>query len=568
MSTRRNFAITLVTLGITGALTGCPGPKGPTPPPKIDAPVFVEEVNKELVGQLREINAAGWTQSTNITVDTTYLNARATDRILEFYSRKAGEAKAYDNDKLDASAARSLMLIKLGVSAPAPADATKRAELAGLSTELEAMYGEGKYCPQGKSVLAFGKDENGCKNLDTLGEIIATSRNYDELTEAWAGWHSIAKPMRPKYQRFAELANEGARELGFEDLGVLWRSRYDMPAADFEKEAARLYDQVRPLYQGLHCYARGRLAKKYGAEKVAAGKPIPAHLFGNMWAQQWNRIYDDLLKPYPQASIETADRELQKQAWDAVRMTKSAESFYTSIGFPALPQTFWERSMLTRPRDREVVCHASASDMDDKDDVRIKMCMRPIEEDLFTIYHELGHVYYFIWYKDQPALFQDGAHDGFHEAIGDAVNLSVTPGVPAPDRPGERGQTFAGSRHQRADEDGARQDRLPALRQTHRRMALGVCSTAASSPATTTRRGGSCARSTRVSRLPWRAAKRTSIRARSTTSRATRRTRVISCRSSCSSSSTRRCATQRGSRARCTSARSSAARKRARNTPP
>ena len=427
MNTQRNFAITLVTLGITGALTGCPGPKGPTPPPKIDAPVFVEEVNKELVGQLREINAAGWTQSTNITVDTTYLNARATDRILEFYSRKAGEAKAYDNDKLDASAARSLMLIKLGVSAPAPADATKRAELAGLSTELEAMYGEGKYCPQGKSVLAFGKDENGCKNLDTLGEIIATSRNYDELTEAWAGWHSIAKPMRPKYQRFAELANEGARELGFEDLGVLWRSRYDMPAADFEKEAARLYDQVRPLYEGLHCYARGRLAKKYGAEKVAAGKPIPAHLFGNMWAQQWNRIYDDLLKPYPQASIETADRELQKQAWDAVRMTKSAESFYTSLGFPALPQTFWERSMLTRPRDREVVCHASASDMDDKDDVRIKMCMRPIEEDLFTIYHELGHVYYFIWYKDQPALFQDGAHDGFHEAIGDAVNLSVTP---------------------------------------------------------------------------------------------------------------------------------------------
>ena len=93
---------------------------------------------------------------------------------------------------------------------------------------------------------------------------------------------------------------------------------------------------------------------------------------------------------------------------------------------PALPQTFWERSMFTRPRDREVVCHASAWDIDDKDDVRIKMCMRPVEEDLFTIYHELGHVYYYIWYKDQPMLFQDGAHDGFHEAIGDAVNLSVT----------------------------------------------------------------------------------------------------------------------------------------------
>ena len=233
--------------------------------------------------------------------------------------------------------------------------------------------------------------------------------------------------MRPKYQRFVELANEGARELGYDDLGVLWRSRYDMPAKDFEKEAARLYGQVEPLYKSLHCYARKRLQQRYGKDKVPDGKPIPAHLLGNMWAQQWNRVYDDLLKPYPAASIESADRLLQKQKWDAVKMTKSAESFYTSIGFPALPQTFWERSMLTRPRDREVVCHASAWDIDDKDDVRIKMCIKPIEEDLFTVYHELGHVYYYIWYKDQPILFQDGAHDGFHEAIGDAINLSVTP---------------------------------------------------------------------------------------------------------------------------------------------
>ncbi len=426
MKTRFTLAATLAA-AVALSLTACSAKKE-APAEKMDAKAFVDQANKELVDQLREINAAGWTQSTNITVDTQYLNARATERILEWYSRKAGEAKAYDNDKLDPSTARALMLIKLGVSAPVPSDAAKRSELATLSTELDAMYCEGKYCPQGNTLLKFKPEENGCKNLDELGEIIATSRNYAELTEAWAGWHSIAKPMRPKYQRFAELSNEGARELGFADTGVLWRSRYDMPAADCEKEAARLYDQVRPLYEGLHCYARGKLAKKYGEDKVPAGQPIPAHLFGNMWAQQWNRIYDDLLKPYPNASIESADRGLQKQGWDAVKMTKSAETFYTSIGFPALPQTFWERSMLTRPRDREVVCHASAWDMDDKDDVRIKMCMKPIEEDLFTIYHELGHVYYFVWYKDQPALFQDGAHDGFHEAIGDAVNLSVTPG--------------------------------------------------------------------------------------------------------------------------------------------
>jgi len=422
-----NYLRGAAALLVASALTGCPGPKGPLPPPKLDAKAFVQEVNQELIGINREANAAGWTQATDITVDTQYLNSLATDHYLEFYSRRAAQARAYDNDNLDASTARSLKLIKLGVSAPAPSDAAKRSELATLTTSLDAMYGEGKYCPKGKTVLKFTKEDNGCKNLDQLNEILAASRNYDELTEAWVGWHSISKPMRPKYQRFVELANEGAKELGFADVGVMWRAGYDMSAEDFEKEADRLYDQVKPLYQGLQCYARKRLAQKYGRDKVPDGKPIPAQLLGNMWAQQWNRVFDDLLKPYPHASIETADRQLQAQKWDAVKIAKSAENFYTSIGFPALPQTFWERSMLVRPRDREVVCHASAWDMDDQDDVRIKMCIKPIEEDLFTVYHELGHVYYYIWYRDQPQLFQQGAHDGFHEAIGDAVNLSVTP---------------------------------------------------------------------------------------------------------------------------------------------
>jgi peptidyl-dipeptidase A len=413
-------------LFVIGTLTSCGGPKGVTPPPKLEAVAFVAQVNTDLVELAKEGNAAGWTQQTYITPDTQYLNARVTDHYLEYFSRTAAAAAKYDKakDKLDASTERSLLLIKLGVSAPAPSDPAKRAELANLTTELDAMYGEGKYCPPGTN--KDGKKTD-CRIYDDLAETIATSRNYEELTEAWVGWHSISRPMRPKYQRFVELANEGAKELGFDDVGVLWRARYDMPVADFEKEGDRLFAQVKPLYQGLHCYARKRLQQRYGKDKVPDGKPIPAQLLGNMWAQQWNRVYDDLLKPYPAASIESADRLLQKFKWDAVKMTKSAENFYTSIGFPALPQKFWERSMLTRPRDREVVCHASAWDMDNTDDVRIKMCMRPVEEDLFTVYHELGHVYYYLWYKDQPMLFQDGAHDGFHEAIGDAINLSVTP---------------------------------------------------------------------------------------------------------------------------------------------
>ena len=200
-----------------------------------------------------------------------------------------------------------------------------------------------------------------------------------------------------------------------------------MTPAEFEAEAERLWTQVKPLYVGLHCYARGRLQDKYGSELVPDGKPVPAHLFGNMWAQQWNNIYD-LLEPYPGVSQLDVTAELERQGYDAVRMTKSAESFYTSLGFPELPQSFWERSMLTRPRDREVDCYASAWNMDGKGDVRIKQCIGPTEEDLYTTYHELGHIYYSLSFLGQPYLYQTSAHDGFHEAIGDTINLSMTEG--------------------------------------------------------------------------------------------------------------------------------------------
>jgi peptidyl-dipeptidase A len=256
--------------------------------------------------------------------------------------------------------------------------------------------------------------------------VLETSRNYDELLDAWQGWHNAAKPLRADYQRFVELANEGARQMGYADLGAMWRSGYDMPADDFTKEAARLYSQVEPLYKDLQCYARGRLARKYGEDKVPAGQPIPAHLLGNMWAQQWDADYD-LFEPYAGVSNLDIDGALVKQGYDAVRMAKSAEAFYESIAFPKLPDTFWQRSMLTQPRDRDVQCHASAWHMDGKQDVRIKQCIRPTYEELRTIYHEMGHVYYYLWYYQQPYLFQDGAHDGFHEAIGDTITLSMTP---------------------------------------------------------------------------------------------------------------------------------------------
>ncbi len=446
-------------LCLAGFISGC-GDK----PPKESADEFVARVNKDLQARYHEDAMASWVQQTYITPDTEQLVAKADERVLEYYPKAVRESWAYADMDLSPESRRAMLRLKQGVAAPAPDDPEKRAELAALSAHLESMYGAGKWCPGGPET---------CRNLDQLSETLVNSRDWDEQLAAWTGWHTISRPMRKDYRRFVELANEGAQELGYGDLGEMWRSGYDMSPKEFEDETERLWTQVKPLYDGLHCYARGKLQKKYGKDRVPDGKPIPAHLFGNMWAQQWNNIFD-LLEPYPGVSNLDVTAALKKQGYDADRMARSAESFYKSLGFPALPDSFWKNSMLTRPRDRDVVCHASAWNMDTHGDVRIKQCIQPTEEDLYSIYHELGHVYYYLSYLDQPFLFQSGANDGFHEAIGDTINLSMTDGyladvglVPKGMKSSERGAD------QPPDEGCTRQDRVPALRQVDRPVALG-----------------------------------------------------------------------------------------------
>jgi peptidyl-dipeptidase A len=422
-SMRASWAATGALALVAAAMFGAPGAQAAgAAPRRPSADEFVARLNGELAELLIEQQTAGWVEDTYITTDTELLATKANERLLGYLSKAAAQAKRYRGEKLAPDTARALWLLRQGVPAPAPRAAAKRAELARLGARLEARYGAGKYCEPAQD----GGGAPSCQNIDELSAIIAKSRDYAELTEAWRRWHTISVPMRGDYTRFVALANEGARELGYRDLGAMWRSGYDMEPDAFAAEAARLYDQVAPLYRELHCYARERLAKKYGAERVPAGQPIPAQLLGNMWAQQWNKIYD-LLEPYPGASDLDTDGALLAQHYDPVRMVRNAEQFYGSLGFPPLPSTFWERSMLTRPRDREVVCHASAWTLDLQRDVRIKLCTEVSYEDLQTIYHELGHVYYDLAYRHQPLLFQGGAHDGFHEAIGDTITLSMTP---------------------------------------------------------------------------------------------------------------------------------------------
>jgi peptidyl-dipeptidase A len=449
--------LSLIALGLLLAACGAqkdaaPAQKNKTPT-AAEADRFVEEVNTYRRENAARFAAAYWIAQTYISEDAQLLAAKATEEQLAYESQKAEEAKRFnDTQGLAPATARSLMLIKLGSSMPAPSDPAQREELAKLAAKMDANYGAGQWCRPN----AAGQEE--CLKLQAIEKVIDNVEfKYTpaEIEAAWNGWHRASRPIRQDYQRFGELMNVGARELGFADTGELWRGGYDMSPAEFDAEVERLWGQVEPLYEALHCHVRDALHRKYGEGVVKKDGLIPAHLLGNMWAQQWSNLYP-LVEPYPgqgdldvssvlraqrdaeyrsklgafkgkPTPLDLAELDQKANAAQAVKMARVAEDFYVSLGFPKLPDSFWKNSLLVQPRDRDVVCHASAWDMNLKGDVRIKQCIEPSEEQLTTIHHELGHIYYYLAYNHLPPMFQGGAHDGFHEAIGDTVTLSLTP---------------------------------------------------------------------------------------------------------------------------------------------
>ncbi|QOY91440.1 M2 family metallopeptidase [Paludibaculum fermentans] len=383
-----------------------------------DAKKFVDDAEAKLFAATNEAGQAQWVQQNFITQDTEALNAKASERVTALQVQYAKDAAKYDAVKVDDVLRRKLLLLKLSLTLPAPADPKEAAETAKLAASLDATYGKGKYCP--------GGDQSKCMTIDDITKIMATSRDPKQLLEAWTGWHSISPPMKKDFVRLVELANKGSKEIGFADTGALWRSQYDMPPDEFAKELDRLWEQVKPLYLQLHAYTRWKLREKYGKDAVPENGPIPAHLLGNIWAQQWNNVYP-LLAPKDADVGYDLNAILKAKKTDAKQMVKYGEGFFTSLGFAPLPPTFWERSLFVRPRDRDVVCHASAWDVDNDNDLRVKMCIDITEEDFDVIHHELGHNFYQRAYNKQPFLFRNSANDGFHEAIGDTIALSLTP---------------------------------------------------------------------------------------------------------------------------------------------
>ena len=399
---------TMIVLG----LAGCTARRA-TPD---QAKAFIDDAEQKLMALNNDAQRADWIKDTYITDDTEAVDAIIDERAINATVAYAKQATQFDGLTLDPVTARKLKLLKLSLTLATPNNPRESEALTRITAAMEGTYGKGKYCPGGPET---------CQDLEALSKTLAESRDPKKLLEAWTGWHAIAKPMRQGFTQYVALANKGAQELGFKDNGAMWRSKYDMPPDDFSKELDRLWDQVKPLYLSLHAYVRNRLHEKYGDVVPAAG-PIPAYLLGNMWAQEWDNIYPLVSPPNADPGYDLTAL-LKKKNTDWKQMVKYGEGFFTSLGFAPLPHTFWERSLFLKPPDRDVVCHASAWDVDAVEDLRLKMCVQVTGEDFLTIHHELGHNFYQRAYDQQPPSFRDSANDGFHEAIGDTIALSVTP---------------------------------------------------------------------------------------------------------------------------------------------
>ena len=383
-----------------------------------DLDKFLLEVEQEYKEEGPIINSASWISSNFITYDSQKVIAdygtRYTLKSLE-NSRRASD---FNNVDTTSDKKRMLNILKSSFVMPPPFDNNLAKELSKITTSLEAMYGNGEYC----------YEDGSCFDLEAFEAIIDKSRNPEELLSAWKGWHEIGKPMKPMYMRMVEIGNQGSKDLGYKGLSDLWFSKYDMPAEDFLSETDRVWEEVKPLYDALHCHARAKLNDYYGDDIVSNSGPLPVHLLGNMWGQTWSNIYDIIYTEGSKSNSVNVTRIIEEKSLNEIEMVEYAEDFFLSIGFEPLPDTFWERSLFVKPSDRSVVCHASAWNLDPaNNDLRIKMCIQKNEEDFITIHHELGHIFYYQAYNHLPYLFQGGANDGFHEAFGDLLTLSITP---------------------------------------------------------------------------------------------------------------------------------------------
>ncbi len=382
---------------------------------KKNAEAFLEKVEATYREKGEEAARVAWVRATYINYDTSWLAAKIDAEMTKLAVEFAQEAKRYDRTDLSPEMRRKMNILKAGITLPAPGDEGAAERLATITTRLGNTYSQG--------TIMFGGETVPQNRTETL---MAELDDPAELKEVWTKWREVPKAMKDDYAAMVEIANAGARDLGFSDVGEMWRSNYDMDPDAFAREVDRLWGQVKPLYENLHCEVKYGLNEEYGDEIVPLDQPIRADLLGNMWAQQWGTIYD-VVEPDVEAEGVDITALLEEKDYTPLKMVQTAEGFFTSLGFEPLPETFYERSQITKPEGRDVVCHASAWNLDNVDDLRIKMCTNVNADDFQTVHHELGHNFYQRAYNKQDPLFRNDPNDGFHEAIGDMIALSITP---------------------------------------------------------------------------------------------------------------------------------------------
>ena len=398
-------------------VTSC-APSGEQTQTNQDLEEFLANVELENKKDGPVIYSASWISSNFITYDSQKVIADYGTKYTLKSLERSRQAASFDRLNTSKENRRMLNILKSSFVMPPPLDEMLASELSEITTNLEAMYGSGEHC----------FDNGECYDLEAFESIIDNSRDPKELLRAWEGWHEIGKPMKPMYMRMVEIGNQGSVDLGYEGLSDLWFSKYDMPADDFLDDTDRVWNDVKPLYEALHCHVRAKLNEHYGDEVISKTGPLPVHILGNMWGQSWSNIYDLVYEEKPDSKYIDITKIIDEKSLSEIEMVEYAEDFFISMGFKPLPETFWERSLFVKPRDRSVVCHASAWNLDPaNNDLRIKMCIEKNEEDFITIHHELGHIFYYQAYNHIPTVFQAGANDGFHEAFGDLLTLSITP---------------------------------------------------------------------------------------------------------------------------------------------
>ncbi|KAM3956774.1 angiotensin-converting enzyme-like isoform 2-T2 [Aphomia sociella] len=379
---------------------------------------YMRKLDEQTSKSLNKKTLAAWQYESNITTYNEEYMLQVSLEIAEEEKESWKETMSYLWHEFEDEDLKRMFrkYSELGTSA-LPEDLNQR--LLQAVSNMQTIYAKATICDY--------KDRNKCDlHVEPdVTNIFANSEDPEELKYTWLEWHKAAgAPSRGNFTEYVQMDNEAAKLNGYDSVAEWWLSEYE--ADDSEDQFASLWSQIKPLYQQIHAYVRRQLRLKYGEDIVSAKGPIPAHLLGNIWAQTWGNV-EKFTRPYPNKPDVDVTSALIAQNYTALKMFKTAEEFFKSLNLTAMPDMFWEKSIIEKPDDgRDLVCHASAWDFYDGEDFRIKQCTTITAAFFKTTHHEMGHIQYYLQYKDQPVVYRRGANPGFHEAVGDVIALSVS----------------------------------------------------------------------------------------------------------------------------------------------